>query len=683
MVQHPMRADSTGSGGSGRALRSLPPVLIIALAGWAAGFALAVAPQLPGSALTMGLGLATLVVLPGFLVIAATHLPAGKYPWTIITLSFIIGLGIIFGLCLLPNGLGLTYRMTMLVINMVCLSLCAVLFAQWRMGVLANFKFANRSRSEKQADWLVLALALALVGVQVYATLPGRDFRASEDLFVYGRHITTELARKPALLPMFNTFLNRITMRKGWLIIFIIIASHLNVTSVDMLWRFAPPALIVMSLASVYSLACEAFERPAARVAAVLAHTLFVLTTLPVYARYVGFLTIFRLSEDKVMLSLVIIPILIQLLMAYLRTYNRRILIEIGIGVIVAIIIHPLALPFIAVTFFSVTALTLLATPSRKLSKGVIIIGAVALLASPFAVMPLLYKYKGFFNPFTLQSLPPSDPNNRLLYNVILVLSTKDNNYIVKPIFASYPFTFIGLLAGLIAGIARPRNAGARMLAGLTGALLLVMFTPYLTPTIGLIVPPFFLQRFSWLFPVGLSLGWGLTEASRWAHRRLARFRGIVSRLALVTLTLTLWAGSGISGSLIDTVMFLGIPYRSETRIEVATWIARDAFERVDVGSVVLVKPDTWQGEALFALAPNVRVVPPFRTNDTKLLQQVKKFYQPGPLNARDIDFIRKYNIDYVIMPASMPLSGGKIVPGMTLIIRYPKGDALYQINLP
>jgi len=685
LVQRQMPVDSTSSGGTGSVLRSVPPILIIAFLGWAVGFALAVAPQLPGSALTMGLGLATLIILPGFLVVSVTRHPAGKSPWIILSLSFLIGLAIDFGIFFLASRLGLTYRMTALAVNMACLALCAVLAAQWRMGALFSFNVADRSKSEKQADWWALALALGLAAVQIYATLPGQDFLASTDLFVYTRYIVKEFARQPASLPLFSAIL---TTRGVWLTLLMVVASQFQFATslLDILWRFAPPALIVMSVSSVYSLACEAFERPAARAAAVMAHALFVMATLAGYFRFIGYTTIFRLPEDKVAMSLVVIPTLIQLLMAYLRARDWRILIEIGIGVIVAAMIHPLALPFIAVTFFSVTALTLLATPSRKLIIAIAIAGVTvviaALLMFPLAMTPLLQRYKGLFPTlYTLQNFPPSDPDNQLLYTVILVLSKEDNNYIVDPTFVSYAFIIIGLWTGVIAGIVRRRHAGARMLAGITAALYLVMFTPRLTPMIGLIVPPDLLWRFSWLFPIGLSLGWALTEASRWAHRRLARVSALAPRLAMVALMLAFWAGSGVSRSLIDAVVFLGVPSSSETRIDTATRIAADIYARLEPGSTVLVRPRAWLSEALDTLAPGIRVVPPFRTTNNALLRQTRRFYQPGLLNQRDIDLIRKYNIGYIVMPASMPLSGGKIVPGMTLIIRYPSGDALYQIS--
>lgn len=646
---------------------NFPWVVFISGVGWAvSGLVFFFLAPLQGSLATVSLVMALLFLLPGFIVIALLRLTVSSSPWGVLAASFGVGSGIVLPLAFIGRLLGLPLAATGQALWVLELPLILLLFAGWRRGSLVSFQFSARSKRAKQADWILLALLVPVIGGYLLEVQYAIPLGGPADWPKYLNYVSWVLANPQlqALPPIHAEW--QANFRVWWAAVATITdLVKINTTVLDVHWRYVPPMLIALSVVAVYALACELFDRPGARVASVTAQVVYLFAGLPGafagHTEWVGYTVFYTISQDKVLLSYVMAPVFALLALRYLRTRERATLLLLGLSSVGAVLTHPLGFPFIALVAGTYGLLNWIAHPTCDVRPYI----ALIIITLPLLLFPLIQRLSRTSITSTLSAEEPvseEDPtsasrdsgnNDRLL-----ILSREQNDYIASPQLIQYPITMLGTVIGLGLALHLRKSRTARFLFGMTLAPMLIIYTPRVAPAIGSVIGYDTFWRFIWLLPTSLAIGWGFDNLAHWMTTRLGNHRRAAAALATAGVVLTAFWGLGLARDLPDSVFIMHTPNDGGERYRENLAISAYVAKLVEKGQTILAPVFPSQtNRTIFAVVPDVQVVSWHRNSNVALHDEITRFYAHTQMDPTDVDLLQQNKVDYIVIPQNAPIA--------------------------
>lgn len=619
-------------------------------------FALAAGPLLSMPAVLV------LFVLPGA-VVAGLLLDGKRGPDYLarVPLAFVLSTGI-FGLIGIPP---LVLRWSIETYLLVC---DGVLLLSAAGAVLLALRDPGdpERRSGDGYSWLLWAPLAVVAAALVYAS-PKISHPPSSDFWAYMMYV-----QRFAGLESLNSFapegFSRTTL-SGWLLEQ---AALSRVAGVDPLF-FVPdvlgPVLVVLGILAFYGLGLAVFQSKTAALLSAFLAALFFLVSLDSSYESIGNFFAGRITEDKLAVRFVFLPVALSLAVMYLRERSLRYLLLFVIVCWSMVPVHPIGVVLVgmSLTGFGLVHLAM------NLRDAAAWRGFIALAAgmSTIVLPPLAYllatgspllSFLSSKDPAVAQSLISYSEETRRL----LVFS--DGMYIMHPSFLLQPV----VLASYVLGVPflfwkTKRNLAAGLPLGMLLFTAALIFFPPVATLMARIVGPWTLWRLAWPIPPAalLTLGWMAWEAIGHAGSFLGRF-GAGARAApfLPALAVCLLV-AGFAPSAVASVRSAdGTDEEAQER----TSCYDPAFDRVgDLADDNLVLTPDSEAGCLAAHAPEVTYVSyrgglyvgDGQTQSEQIPQgtrDVREFFGSPTLDGKMVDTLNRYSVDYVLLPASSPL---------------------------
>lgn len=670
-----------------------PASVAIAVGAWllSAIVCIGVAP-LQGSVATIWLVAVLLFAVPGFLIVTALGLEPGDSPWSLVALSFGVGSGVLIPLAGVTRFAGqpLEYAsFALLALETIPL---AVIVQRWRAGSLPRFDYRGRSAADWSADALA-GLAALLLGA-FFVGFVSEEIR-SGDLWYYLSYIAwmvQEPGREYLLHSVDPEEWNARLVSSAFLASEALITRLLRVdtSALQVFWSLLPTVFIPLALLSLYALGCALCRAARARALIVVAQLTLVFATLPYLldrsssgVRWAGTVLFYRISQDKVFLAYVLVPIAALAAVEYLRRGDRRWLAVVLFIGVAGVLTHPLGLPFLAIAIFPYAFVRAALRGETGAWRRT---GALALLLVPLAGWPLLQTGEEGA-PKTLADEAGFLRRQHLTRDSLQISSREENRFTAHPSLIRHPLMGAGIASGFALGalglatragrrggrghaesddtagrenhLVRPNHlereddAGIDYAFALTAAIVAMLYLPGIPPLAGQIVTPYLLWRFTWLLPIALSLAFAIDALARIARIRLPAGAARAVPAMVAALVLLAAAALGVFGDFARardlTRTLRPFPFDLPTARRISEGIA----EQVGEERVLL---DPLLQTLALAHTPRTQTVYWRMGSDPALFQRVTDFYSQRFLAPRHVELLREFEIPWVAVRKRVPI---------------------------
>lgn len=275
-----------------------------------------------------------------------------------------------------------------------------------------------------------------------------------------------------------------------------------------------PLVVCVLVVSAVCLLAMAVF----ARSRAVIATVLFV----PVWLYGTEALPFFtRLHQDKFVAGLVLVPVLLAVVIEYLRTASTRFLAFAGLAALALCSVHSL--------LFAVGLLGVAACAAAHLSRGdrasVRSMANVCLVVCAPLVYPLWQAWAlgSWFSAQGIGLELADNPVVRAHLRLGRLIGAGAASYIVNPAAVFGPASLIAV-AGLVVAARQRQRRDAAYLVWLTLVPCVLVFVPYLAALTGRLLVPWMIYRVAWLVPIALLAGFLFDRVAADQTSRLQRW---------------------------------------------------------------------------------------------------------------------------------------------------------------
>ncbi|CAN5594046.1 hypothetical protein BH24ACT22_BH24ACT22_07050 [soil metagenome] len=530
-------------------------------------------------------------------------------------------------------------------------------------------------------EWVLWLLFSGMCAVLAYASrLRMPDIY--EDIWVYIAWVR-EFADAKSLAshePYLGERIEGLSRAKinGWLLEQAAISRVSGLDPVEMVLDYLTPALVVISLLSLYALSRVLLKNEVAALLTGCVCAVFFLAHLGAGIHGVGGELIGRAAEDKLVTRFSFMPVALILAALFLESFRLRYLVLFGLVVWSVVVIHPIGLPIIGLAVGSFCLVYLTINLRRKRAwVGTASLGSV--LASAVVPPAILLLVGGQAAALYSADINSGDP--RILANMVFVrpewrhiYELGNGYYIMHPYLLLNPAVAAAYLFGIPFLLFHLRRSlAAQMLFGILVFVALLVYVPPVATFFGnQVIIPGQLWRMAWPIPLAalLTLGWIFWKLTTLVAARLNRsgfsekLTKYVPALLVVTLALAVMP-LAVSGALevkatSDPPIDVGYPADP-----IFPWIR----ENLNEPSVVLA-PDSenttipaysssadvvsLRGGAILNNLPALKrridgdVKAPRRALD------VQKFYS-GPTFDEARKILRRYDVDYVMVYKNTP----------------------------
>jgi tetratricopeptide (TPR) repeat protein len=506
----------------------------------------------------------------------------------------------------------------------------------------------------------LLYFALMLI-LSLFTFVAVRNGPRDSDSLSYLGHIQERLAsahlepRDPFLGLDEWTVMPRLWL-SPWLFVQAGIADLARVDPVNLVFVYLPPWLALISLASFYGLARSLLSRGAAFFAVGLQMLLYVSSLQTQEGPGRAFFA--RLAEDKMLMWLVLLPLALRYGLCYLDRGARADYMLYALMAAIVTVVHPLGLVLVGLFAGSMVVIQLLSpylprSPSLSYKwgrEGVQGVGegqlpvwpyALALLVPPLLLAPYVFSLRSAERsvPFDVVGSGPT-LDFRLALSADRLLILPNGWYLAHPALLRNGLILAGLVLALWAARDLSRSLAARFLFATTFVPLALIYNPLTAPILGRIISPWLLWRITWLPPFTLAAAYAV-----WRARRIPRLALVIGLLVAFLLSdpvssYLVWKGGNIWLPPLDRAFVTAAsPYIRDDSVI----LAPVALNRL----IPAMLPRAWVIE--FRGSPQV----PGRRAD------VEAFYAQEELQGAQLAILRRYGVNYVILPTRGPLAFG------------------------
>ena len=523
-----------------------------------------------------------------------------------------------------------------------------------------------------------------------------RDYLESDRLAVYNPYFGNETGVSRILINGF--FLEQAALSR---------LSGIGLITLAL--RFLSPTLTAVSLLAFYALGRRLFGSGPALVAGCF-YALFLIVnidgTLPLFGREF----LLRVIQDKGAARFIFMPVALCFAVGYLEGRKFRHLLLFGFLCWVVITVHPAGLAIIGLSAAGYGLLHVLVGWNRLSSWA----GATALGVALLSVLAIPAAYvlaTGRALSSALYSADIGDSDPVVLANQVFIREEWMNifvldsgSYIMHPALVLNPFIVVAYVLGvpfLLWRLFRGPAGGtaAQLLLGMLLIATVVSYVPPVATFLGdEVVAPGQLHRLSWPIPLAafLTLGWMLWAGIQWVVGKTRLPTWVVPLVALVIVC-------GLAGviappGIAEVARTYGYKnpeaVAADTRLDpVFRWMGRNITEP----SVVLA-PDSenivipaysseanvisFRGEPVMDNLEDLERVSGQEIEVPQRSLDMRAFYRTaGPEERQEI--LRRYNVDYVLIPAANPLVPElEATPNLTRLDTPGEQYILFAVNL-
>ncbi len=595
--------------------------------------------------LTTVLALGVLLA-PGWLVL---RLVAPTPPFSRVAmfpLAFVLAFGLLSPLALLVVGLRLPLAVLGYVTVVITLGLGGV---GWVQQTGRKVMQTLPIPVPEPAVRLLLPAVILTGGMGLYLFLVTMSTWSSGDTW-YLRYIRDYMAGVYDHEP-FN-------LRASW---WILQAWQNEITGLNPLDTFSfylPPVLMLLSLLGVYGLARELFGRRSPALLTVLVQQLFMVSSINSHD-WLGRGFFDRIIEDKFLIWLMILPVVLLLALRYLKTGQRRLLGGLGLSYIALTLVHPLGLVQGAVSIASLGLVHLLVERRPAALGRVLVMGGLLAL---LVVVPLLQR-NNIWGRQSGEDIRESPTFNYALATGVAPLfvtlshsrlqffSAVDDNYIAHPHLIAHPLTLLAILLAPLLWLDLRRSLAAQFLISNMAATLFLLYTPVITPLLGRVITPWMVYRLSYGLPVALVLAYlwqGGLDSVRSGWPRQHRLAVGVSLAAVSLLAL-----------LLNNYITEGISFLQERRDRTIRVTERDLLDHlaknVDTTDVIIARDNTIT--YLIPAFTTARTLYRNASPSPRAREAVTQFYQAEWLTPATLQLLQTWKVSAIIVEQGSSLA--------------------------
>ena len=459
-----------------------------------------------------------------------------------------------------------------------------------------------------------------------------------------------------------------------------------------------------------------------------------------------------RINADKFMVPVTMLPVIFAFAMTFIRSGGWRAWLAAAVATLAVSTIHPLIAAMLALAIGSFGALHLLMNLRSRQSwlRVITLYGLIAIvmflplvqLVLSQGEAPLASSYPSSFEdwdvgekqvpvlPFVhaesldyYGQLPEIDEmeagdvyasrNPFLLWRFALNMDRRRlilfdlDNYVSDPSLIMEPPYFLALLLLPMFFFHLRRNIAAQFVISVTVGVLIVMFTPFITPLIGSFVMPWILWRFVWILPYALIFAMAADMIMKAAIRLIARLQkmsgigdpetGAAILTQYATLLFVLAAVLLFSPGILRNINNL----RGRTAFAYSYPTPEGIFQRLNEelaangAATVLAEQDlsvtlpayVAKAHVLAHRMPTTSEVFPADQQDIALQRLIDQdnFFSTPYLTESSIDTILNYDVGYIVIPSGSELDLQlRVSPSWFSWLEDNEGYSLYKVaNTP
>jgi len=429
-----------------------------------------------------------------------------------------------------------------------------------------------------------------------------------------------------------------------------------------------------------FALAYELTRRETAGIWAAVGLTIGGLFTLdniaynPSYEAF-GRLTIFQINVLRQFSLTIMLPLALMAGAAYLRNFQRRDLLLIGIGGFALAAMHPFQIFIFALTIAGMGGLRWLADLTRRgqllpdTERATIRkLLPLALLLAVLAVLPVIQRStrgeREVIDVLAMQEEAAANPSIGGTITLTGFLRLNDfpilgDTYIRAPeVFFYHPLIIVTVILGLLMGWRWRRSLAAQFIFPPTVIALVLSFTPGLTPIVNRLISFVGVFTLIFLLPVGLVIGllleWLTSELQKWVS-----WRGIQWGAALLA---ALWIG---------ITLFEPFPLPATARDQIKSFNALQGLRRIHPSYEALtavlrqlVPPEGYSvimtpynpSNVVIEEVPGAFITGGRRSRNTLAFGDARFFVETNPqapwLDADDLAYLERAGVNLIVLEA-------------------------------
>jgi tetratricopeptide (TPR) repeat protein len=449
-----------------------------------------------------------------------------------------------------------------------------------------------------------------------------------------------------------------VDLRASWWVLQAFMDKVAGVEPIDMFSFYLPPLLLLVSLLAFYSLAKELFKNRNAALLATLLQMLYYVSSIGSHD-WIGRGFFDRIVEDKFLIWLILLPVVVLFMLKYLSIGKRKHLVPLGLSAAALSLTHPMGLVQGGISFASFALVHLLFNLKRDKIIRFVIIFILLLLFLP---VPLMQRQMAVTNEYRDATFDYAtgivDVEGRfyLSRTRLLMFSAVENKYMAHPHLIEHPLTVLAiLLTPLLIRYIR-KSVAAQFLFSNMAIPLLVLYNPVTAPLLGRLITPWMLYRISWSFPVSLTVSFFLYKVMRWTQRSLLKFSSFTLRsrlLQVIPVLIIVLVAIPLHGHIAD-----GLGFLRERKERAVSQSERDLLvhlrERVAPDSVIMAEPDITPFIPAFVSA---RVLTANAGPPLPSVEDVGRFYRARLVNDSVLDILKRWAARYVIVERNHELA--------------------------
>jgi hypothetical protein len=524
-------------------------------------------------------------------------------------------------------------------------------YAAWRWRVRRPSETPPADVTPRASGWLAIAAVAALAHLLAVSARRPR-FSFGSDEWILMRTIRYFLEVKPIAYTFdFDV----------WDFVIALLIRLARVDLIDAYRLYVPPVLIVAASLAFFALAESVFRDRTAACFSYIVMALYCLSDMHTRGSGAGMGLLVRIAEDKFAAWLVVVPLAQAAYLSFLRGGGTALAAVASALSLVAVVIYPLSLVWLALTVGATYAAALATGRLRARPRALAGLAAIAAAAGGLAWWLRSMRATPYFNLFD-----PDWPLNAVLRGLtrdqLLILSLEKGWYMAHPALLRHPLMIAAVLATLCLLREFPRSLRAQFLVCSTLVPVLVVYNPLTASLLGRWITPWMVHRVVWAVPVALTLGYTLHRALAAVQCRLgpggiaaspARGRYAVAWLLVIgAMSALLSARMGESWRALKARNRVGV---TDGERELMHALSRD---RRVAGEVLAPT-----GIGIRLPAWNSRLRPYPSLDDRRVgvahagvLKESAAFYAATSIGEAEIALLKKRGIDYVITRTDTPV---------------------------
>ncbi len=507
-----------------------------------------------------------------------------------------------------------------------------------------------------------------------------RDYTNSNNLTLYNPILGGQSA---------DSYLSFRTSINGWLMEQSLLTRVSGLPPVNLVFDYLAPTLVVVSLLAVYALARILLWKGPALLTGSFVALFFLVdlqSTIPTAFLSPGNDFVARVTEDKYVTRFIFLPVALAVAVLYLRERKLRYL-----GVFVFLcwsvaIVHPIGLILIGISVAGFGFFHLISN-LQDIGSWKAVLGLGAAVAS-ISMPPLLYLV--VTGSPLLSRLSDSEMSQSLVETWVSsnrLLMIGEDSYMMHPSLLLNPAMIAAYaLATSFVIVRLRRSLAAQLLLGVLLFTPLLIYVPPISTPLANIIGPWVLVRLSWPLSLAapLVIAWVLWEVLDYLGDRLERtgmnvFRYAVPLLPVLLMVALIAATAPVSLASVRSANESGeVPQDQASCFDpVFSWMQNEITEP----STVLAPYE--ENSCIPAQSSNADVVT-LRglSRDNRVEGEISGFYSAFTFDAEDESFLRRGEIDYVLLPVASPLNAQlQKLPGFAALDNPGDRYRLYGID--